>query len=679
MKGRTGITYLANIGVILLSVFISEVNAYREITTLEFTLTDDDLSVEAYVPMSMAVEEISELDTADNRTIDVYYIVGGMRLGLFLADNALTTLEQEKNPTIKWKFSVAGRVCEGEEVKANNSNCSNLAANTDYTASAEDKKNRLYWEPTDWSLGLVADVTLTYDFNDATVTQIVDGVEITVPFSNKTEEFRIANRTLTPAVAGADGVVPDPMQGSDVKMLEAMLWQLGVSPQKSNPGSEGARINSIRGGTTRTASCTTGQPQRRDTFLSYANTAACTSTELMVKRFNIRHRDTGPSEGISRTDAEGARGTINAETLGWLQTDWKYYMLAYTGFSDSEITGKDHPSIDEWVNGVTEIWANGISDANSIAVGVYTDTIHQEVLTASGVNDDTKTRNALVKAWKLQESPYHWGRNAKNYQSTAYRMTEGGGDEEGSLGFSQVLYKYRYSDQPCTVHRQAGLNYYSPQENMKGFAVHTSMTSTAAVAGEVNCGSGGMYRAFQDASFAQNFEAEIDNLRSYQQGSVVKIYGNEDRQEDAYEKLSKGVAYYNSNTPGFNQRSWPLLLKTKVNPVDNTLTETDESTSNSGDNCFTCRYTIQIRNEKYGLPYRKYIWQGGTGLDLDNDGVIATVPNNEGIVESEIPWCFGYGEQEWLSGVTYAQVRQNASDTDVDGAPQTPVGRLTCN
>lgn len=283
-------------------------------------------------------------------------------------------------------------------------------------------------------------------------------------------------------------------------------------------------------------------------------------------------------------------------------------------------------------------------------------------LLGSGVDDTTKTRAALIKAWKLQESPYHWGTNTSGYQATPFRMTEGGGDEEGSLGFNQVLYKYRYSDKPCSVHKAAGLNYYHPLGNIKGFAIHTVMKSSS-VSGERNCSTGGLYRAFHNSSFAKSFESDIVHLKGFQQGSKTVTYTSTTRQEDDYEKLAKGIGYYNSKTPGFTVHSWPYILKHKVNPPEN-------SSSNDGSNCFTCRYTIQVRNEKYGLPYRQYIWQGGT-YDADLTDAEGNPDPRAGQA-----WCFGYGEEEWIGRTTYAQARQSASDTNSDGAPQTPVGPM---
>jgi hypothetical protein len=77
--------------------------------------------------------------------------------------------------------------------------------------------------------------------------------------------------------------------------------------------------------------------------------------------------------------------------------------------------------------------------------------------------------------------------------------------------------------------------------------------------------------------------------------------------------------------------------------------------------------------DKLHLPYRQYIWQGGTyAADLTD---AAGNPDPR----AGQAWCFGYGESEWLSGTTYAQARQNASDTNADGGHQTPIGRVNCN
>ncbi|MBQ0726662.1 MAG: hypothetical protein KBT77_04850, partial [Thalassolituus oleivorans] len=555
-------------------------------------------------------------------------------------------------------------------------NCNPHSANDYYIPpdpnSTEDNENYvIYWEPEDWSLGLSTDVTVTYDFNGATVTSQIGGVEITVPVADRDEDFRIVNREIGPVLPPLS-----PMQGSDVKMLESMLWQLGISPQKGNPGSEGARINSIRYGTTKTASCVSGEFQRRDTYSSYANIDKCAATELMVKRFNARNLDTGTA--VTPAEAEGARGTVDTSTLTWLKRDWVSYMETYRDLSVYPIFDRDSGDTPSWIGEAVNIWRDGTGNR---VPPTLTDTVYNRILEDAGMANGERTQAQLLTAWLEEESRYHWGSNTKGYQATDYRMNEGGADENGSLSYSQLLYHYRYGPNPCAAHLEANLNLYHPRDNLKTLVIHTASDNSSTSATQ-NC-EGGLHKAFVrntlKSSYNQAAAGEtLEELRGFihpQQEVVTTVQVTD--QEDDYEALAKAIGIYNSNgttdRPIFTSRSWAGRLRY--------LEYLESSTENTATVCHSCKYTLLVRNkaETFAGHLRKYIWQGGTGLDLDNDGVIATVPNNDGIVESETPWCFGYGEEEWLSGVTYAQVRQNASDTDVDGAPQTPVGRLTCN
>jgi hypothetical protein len=59
--------------------------------------------------------------------------------------------------------------------------------------------------------------------------------------------------------------------------------------------------------------------------------------------------------------------------------------------------------------------------------------------------------------------------------------------------------------------------------------------------------------------------------------------------------------------------------------------------------------------------------------------VIATENNPATPENEEQAYCFAYGEQEWLSGKDWSEVKQAASDKDSFGNVQTPVGRALCN
>jgi hypothetical protein len=62
------------------------------------------------------------------------------------------------------------------------------------------------------------------------------------------------------------------------------------------------------------------------------------------------------------------------------------------------------------------------------------------------------------------------------------------------------------------------------------------------------------------------------------------------------------------------------------------------------------------------LPYTTYIWpnnlpgEAGLGLNLNNDDIISNVANADGIIEANTPWCYGYGELDWMSPFTVQEI-----------------------
>lgn len=94
--------------------------------------------------------------------------------------------------------------------------------------------------------------------------------------------------------------------------------------------------------------------------------------------------------------------------------------------------------------------------------------------------------------------------------------------------------------------------------------------------------------------------------------------------------------------------------------------------------CVSCAYSIDVRNVKYGLPYRTYIWEGGKGVDTNKDGHIGDNPTTpdvvEGADEKETSWCFAYGEKEWMAGKIFKTVSKEA-----EGSLDKPAkGRINC-
>ena len=78
-------------------------------------------------------------------------------------------------------------------------------------------------------------------------------------------------------------------------------------------------------------------------------------------------------------------------------------------------------------------------------------------------------------------------------------------------------------------------------------------------------------------------------------------------------------------------------------------------------------------SDKLGLPYRQYIWKGGTyAADLKDD-------KDNPDPRAGQDWCFGYGEQEWLAGKTFTAVKKEASGEPNKTPAVLPKGRINCD
>jgi len=52
-------------------------------------------------------------------------------------------------------------------------------------------------------------------------------------------------------------------------------------------------------------------------------------------------------------------------------------------------------------------------------------------------------------------------------------------------------------------------------------------------------------------------------------------------------------------------------------------------------------------------------------LDLNRNGTIENTPNAEGLIEANIPWCYEYGELEWMRPYLVTE-EENRAATKVD-------------
>jgi hypothetical protein len=108
---------------------------------------------------------------------------------------------------------------------------------------------------------------------------------------------------------------------------------------------------------------------------------------------------------------------------------------------------------------------------------------------------------------------------------------------------------------------------------------------------------------------------------------------------------------------GDSRKSWPNILKHMKNTVG--------STRNRGSIYHSGRYSIDVRSAIFGANLRTYIWKGGTYRAPDP--------------RAGQPWCFAYGEREWVSGATWQSAYDDAQDRNPDtGEVQIPQGRVSC-
>jgi|GEM_PF-4331267 len=351
------------------------------------------------------------------------------------------------------------------------------------------------------------------------------------------------------------------------------------------------------------------------------------------------------------------RGNLDSETLGWLERDWRSYMTTYTTQSTFPVFERTSGNMPTWISEAANILRNGVGDH---VPATLTDTLYNQILEQAGLARNSRTLNQLLTAWLEEESRYHWGSNSKGYQATNYRMNEGGADENGSLSFSQVLYHYRYGSNPCTAQEEAALNLYHPGDNLKAMVVHAA-SDNADTDTTQNC-EGGFHKAFVRNVLKTTYNRaaageSMNELRGYKhpdQDTVTTVLLT--GQEDDYEGLAKAIGIYNSNgtaeRPIFTNRSWAGRLRY--------MEYQTSSKENTATVCHSCKYSLKVRNKAgtFQNHLRQYVWQGadsGGSRDVNGDGTIADVPAtgaSPAIQETNlpgVPWCFGYGEEEWLN------------------------------
>jgi hypothetical protein len=639
MKSFNSLKFVFMVSTVIGALAISELS-HAEATRVEmsvarYTIDGAKLKLTANLPTEYTLEGETEEWTPDKESMvqqrQKYYTLGGVRMKFTLSDNALSSAEKAANPKFEWKIGAAGKLCDNLTYKADGSECTPLAAdavfNKDHDKLTTDYE--FYWEPEKWDNTLDAPSSLTVTFIDPNIPK-------------KEIAFKLEKRVLKPTAV--TGPVPvDPLKGDDVAMLESMLWHLGLSPQKgtdyyakSRAGSQGNRINSTRSATLgKTLNCDSSNAVVRNIYS--AGWDSCSdgkvALEGMIRRFKGRQISAQDSGKFQRGAGDTVDGSVDNDMLNDLSIVWSDYKIATQSNVQSRITLQD-----AILPTATAIWENG---SGSSVPATYTLAKHTTVLTLAGVSGTEYSRESLLKSWVTREVHSHWG---NGFPKTNFRMTMGGGDELGSMGYNQILYSNRYSKIPIRVHKDSGLNYFDPLDNLKAFIFHTSANASGNNAdglGHV----GAFYTEFGTTSKSSHNQSTLKAYKHCTASGVCQDTVTIGTEEDEYEQLAVAIAAYNTS-PGSG--TWPSILKNKTKTK-----------------CHSCEYSIDVRNVKFKLPYRTYIWEGS-----------AEVPENPATPELEYKaaWCFAYGEEEWMAGKEFVKTKTDATGTAIKAA----IGRLNC-
>ncbi len=399
----------------------------------------------------------------------------------------------------------------------------------------------VYWEPEEWKNTL--DATLNLDVKYERFGEIHE-VE---------KEYKIISRELKPDVA-------DPMEGSDVEMLEEIIWHLGIGPNEGRRGNRSRR-----------------KPDERNVFDTGCSVNNCstpnkiTSMEWMIWRYKYASEVDG---NYTSGDLSIGNIDVNLLTLTKLRKQWFDYIEAVNNELSASANGT-HTDYSSWLTTGANEWDTD---------GVYPVSVHNDIMTKIG--STTITRANLLDGWVQQESnKIHWGVNA-----TEYRINVGAGDSRGSIGFHQIQTRYiwgQISGANCTYFNTRNL--YEPRVGPSAIVWWGSQTG---------CGS-----AFRQAMFGthdglyNNSTNAVKIRRSSHDTAALAL--NSNYATDDYERLSKGIAGYNQGTGSLNNTSWPELLK-------NISSTNGTEAIRKGIN-----YSIEVK-EHANINLRQYLW-------LDND------------------------------------------------------------
>ncbi|WP_323816513.1 hypothetical protein [Cellvibrio sp. NN19] len=617
--------------------------------------------------------------------------LGGIRLRYRYIAPSLNGIVLKK---VTWTIGHAGRYCT--EYGIDSAACEKRETGIAYEQEGGFRIPGItptletYWEPLngdnpDWSnwAGTETDSAGVKGLLEAEYTVPVNSVDssgntVSIPATRYfKKEFTIKTRELKPATG-----TESPMQGSDVAMLEAMLWNLGMSPDDKK-GIYGRRIASV---------------QQRSVF--NVNTP---SVGRMLGRFNYisflpiaNNRSHMTMTDVTHQD--GNRESVLPE----LGRHWQHYYKSYKFWRFDDVNFADLSETQ--LSAATDVWNGSVvySEGSSFTLSpTYTSARHANVVALAGKNFK---ESDILRAMAQRE--------ASGIHQSDYRITVGGADEAGSKGLNQILNKYVYgssaqdavganarkADKEVSGYSESGssqVNHYDARDNLIAKAVWLAVPAGGFNKAFVNRGTG-------VTSFTGIYTWAVTNpLRKILPGGAPIIIASNATQhiDDDYELLAKGLGAYNQGAARFSGgigSSWINVLVNRPTPTSEAfrmVAAKDYGNRSESEKVLfslteAVRYAMWIMHDsdKLALPMRTYVWKGGEGVDVNGDGEIKNVPANPAanpvqaeIIEETVEWCFAYGESDWVGGVSWEDKLNNAKAIDEFGGYKLPVGRASCN
>jgi hypothetical protein len=660
---------------------IRKTNSVEQALAQQLNLPLDWLFPKAYAAPT-------DLNVADQGS---YYTLGGMRVKLLFQAEKNTLLGAPLDIIWEAKVNIPEASISGNFYKEEDPDAqvfpNRLSNGLGLSPSAY--LYQVYFEPATWDTGQDIEITARVRYES-------------LP-GYKHYKFSLKTRELYPVSASKPNIYDSenpqaPIQGADVAMLEGLLWQLGLSAQYNSPGKGAARINTDRGafkGTVYgwTKNCQ-GEEARARNIYSVGWGTSCTagtngngvSMEGMVRRFQGRSFDV-PNNNSKYVNLKGKatttqiHGRVDNATLSKLGQVWKHYREAVFAHDSAQYTSDNLPAA-SWTS-VQNMLATGGTipyvDQTSYNIGAsYTAAQHTLVTANLPEAANGFTVQGLIRAWTEQESNNtHWGGTSSN--TADYRLFEGAADDEGSMGFNHIVWKRLYgAETDCDEVR----GYIGDTSNINMYNPINSLYGLIAAGSHSNCSSSnGLHEAFVDEDYVTDipvvdrpaaycYEAintlSTANNRCATITDVSRAVNNFiDTQDAGMHLLGEAMVGYNAGS----RYPDPITVGTQVlHYFGNRMLGSIRQVSSGSYVKTRFGYWMAIKGHTQTdtqpgyLPYTTYIWpnnlpgEAGLGLNLNNDDIISNVANADGIIEANTPWCYGYGELDWMSPFTVQEI-----------------------